>query len=191
MPVTIADVVTIHPAPFVVAKATIASLWKSAFMGDTFIRDRQVFEKFQRSVIGDFAKLCVFFWLRDQNVDAQDWDDTRRSWRSQRKSYDLEANGHALEVRSSIAETPSLSHIIANEHIIHPCNVKAKEITVQVFFPSLACDTAWICGWVRQADLETPSRRQVRRIGRRLVDFYLVPFSDVAARPMSDLVVYL
>jgi len=191
MPVTPGDVVTVHPAPFVIAKATIASLWKSAFMGDTFVRDRRVFEKFQRSVTGDLAKLCVLFWLRDQNVAAQDWDDTRRSWRSQRKSYDLEANGHALEVRSSIAEIPSLNHIIANEHIIHPCNVRVKEITVQVFFSSPACDTAWICGWVRQADLEAPSRRQIRRIGRRLVDFYLVPFSDAAARPMSDLIAYL
>jgi len=191
MPIVSADVVTIHPAPFVVAKATVASLWKSAFMGDTFVRDRQVFERFQRSVIGDLAKLCVLSWLRDQNIDAHDWDDTRSSWRSQRKSYDLEANGHSIEVRSSIAATPSLNHILTNDHIIHPCNVRVKEITVQVFFSSPACDTAWICGWVRQSDLEVPARRQVRRVGRRLVDFYLVPFNDAAARPMSDLIAYL
>jgi len=191
MAVTSADVVIVHPPPFVVAKATIASLWKSAFIRDTFVRERRVFEKFQRSVVGDLAKLCVLLWLNEQGIDAQDWDDTRTSWRSQRKSYDLQANGHMLEVRSSIAETPSLSHVLSNEHIIHPCNIRVKEVTIQVFFSSPACDTSWICGWVGQPDLETSARRQVRRIGRRLVDFYMVPFGDVAARPMNDLLQYL
>jgi len=191
MSVTTRDVITINPAPFVIAKATVASIMKGAFMRDTFVRNRQVFNKIQRSLQGDMAKSCVASWLSSQGYQVVDWDDVRTSWRSQRKSYDLQVNGHALEVRSSIAAVPRVTQVITNEHIIHPCNVRVKEVTIQTFFDSSLCSHVWICGWVRQADLEDQNRKQVRRIGGRLVDFYMVPFNDIAAEPMSNLLNYL
>jgi hypothetical protein len=191
MSVTTTDVIAINPAPFIVAKATVASIMKGAFIRDTFVRDRQVFNKIQRSLQGDMAKLCVASWLRSQGFQVIDWDDVRTSWRSQRKSYDLEVNGHALEIKSSIATVPQIIQVITNEHIIHPCNVRVKEVTIQTFFDSSLCSEVWVCGWVRQVDLENQNRKQVMRIGRRLVDFYMVPFNDIAAEPMINLLNYL
>ena len=187
MAVRVRDVITVNPPPFIVAKATVASIMKGAFIRDTFVRDRQVFNRIQRSLQGDMAKLCVAYWLRGQNLDVTDWDDVRTSWRSQRKSYDLEVNRHALEIKSSIASVPQINQVIADENIIHPCNVRVKELTVQVFFNSPECTEAWLCGWARQQDLENPARRQVRRVGRRLVDFYMIPFNDAAAEPLANL----
>lgn len=191
MPVNIGDVIIVNPPPFIVAKATIASLLKGGFIGDTFVRERRVFERVQRSIVGDMAKLCVASWLGAHGFDVNDWDDIRRSWKSQRKEYDLEVNGHAIEVRSSVAEMPQMNHVLSNEHIIHPCNVRVKELTVQVFFNSPECTEAWLCGWARQQDLEDPARRQVRRVGRRLVDFYMIPFTDAHAYPMANLLTAL
>ena len=191
MPVTVSDIISITPPPFVVAKATIASILKGGFIRDTFSRDRQVFEKIQRSVIGDMGKLSLKSWLSDNGFDVHDWDDIRRSWKSQRKEYDLQVNNHNIEVRTSIAAEPQINYVLSHENIIHPCNVRVKEITVQVFFNSLSCTEAWLCGWARQQDLENQSRIQVRLVGRRLVDFYMIPFNDSDAEPLNSLLSFL
>jgi len=177
--------------PFEITKATVASLWKSGFMGDTFVRGRAQFEKFQRSVVGDLAKLSLKKWFEQNGLQVTDWDDVRNSWRSHRKPYDLSVNGHSIEVRSSISQHRTIGETLRSESIIHPCNVRVKEITVQVFFGNPSCEEAWLCGWALRADLESRRFRSVRRVGPRLVDFFLIPFNNRAARPMSRLVSHL
>ena len=177
--------------PFEIGKAAVASLWKSGFMGDTFVRGREQFQKYQRSFIGDMAKLAVKGWLIENGADVVDWDDVRTSWRSQRKQFDLSVNGHSIEVRSSISQYASIRDTLHNESIIHPCNVSVKEITVQVFFKDFSCDEVWLFGWTLQNDLENDALRSPRRIGPRLVDFYLMPFDRREAHPIHGLIRHL
>lgn len=191
MPINARQVIRIPIQPFFVGKATIASLWKCGFMGDTFVRGRAPFEKFQRSFIGDLAKLALKFWLESRGFEVTDWDDVRTSWRSSRKQFDLEVLGHSIEVRSSIAAYQNTGEILRNEHIIHPCNVRLKEITVQVFFLNNTCHEALLSGWARADNLESDNYREVRRVGPRLVDFYMMGFDDANASSMSDLVGFL
>lgn len=185
------DVITRQIRPFFIGKAVVASLWKSGFMGDTFVRGRQQFEKYQRSLIGDLAKLAVKEWLEKNDLTVIDYDDVRTSWRSSRKPYDLQVNNHNIEVRSSIASQARLNWVLQNENIIHPCNVIAKEITTQVFFRDGNCDVAWLCGWALGTDLENDHYRQPRYVAGRLTDFYLMPFSDANAHPINDLLTHL
>lgn len=185
------QVVRVPVQPFFVAKAVIASLWKSGFMGDTFVRNRTAFEKYQRSVVGDLAKLCLKSWLETQALDVIDWDDVRPSWRSQRKKFDIQSNGHDIEVRSSISQYPNVADTLANENILHPANIRVKEVTVQVFFADSDCREAWLFGWAERDHLQDPALRSPRRVGPRLVDFYLMPFDHAHARPMRELVTYL
>jgi len=191
MVVNSADVITRQIKPFFIGKAVVASLWKSGFMGDTFVRGRQQFEKYKRSLIGDLAKLAVKEWLEENGFTVTDYDDVRTGWRSSRKPYDLQVNNHDIEVRSSIAGQPKLQWILRNENIIHPCNVRVKEVTIQAFFRDGSCDMVWLCGWALRRRLGNNRYRQVRNIGGRLTDFYLMPFSDTNARPMSSLLSYL
>lgn len=189
MSVSIRQVIHVPIQPFFIGKATMASFWKCSFIGDTFVRGRATFEKFQRSLVGDLAKLALKFWLESRGFEVTDWDDVRTSWRSSRKRFDLEVLGHSIEVRSSIAAYQNTGEILRNEHIIHPCNVRLKEITVQVFFTNNTCQEALLAGWARVDDLESDNYREPRRIGPRLVDFYLMGFDD--ANSMLDLVSFL
>lgn len=191
MPVTPNDVVIIQTNQFINARATIVSLWKSGFIGDTFVRGRSTLEKFERSFAGDVAKLCLKLWLESKGLTVIDWDDVRTSWRTQKKDFDLQVNNHNIEIRSSFAENLSISDIIQNKNIIQPCNVRTKEITVQVYFPSPVSQEVLLCGWTLKNDLENPALRSPRRVGQRLVDFYLMPFSHPGARPMADLITHL
>ncbi|RLI20333.1 hypothetical protein DRO54_06500 [Candidatus Bathyarchaeota archaeon] len=192
MVVNQSDVITRPIKPFFIGKAVVASLWKSGFMGDTFVRGRRQFEKYKSSFMGDLAKLALKEWLEEQGFEVIDYDDVRSSWRSSRKPYDLQVNNHNIEVKSSVAQRPNLQWILQNEHIIHPCNVTVKEITVQTFFKDASCEMVWLCGWALRSDLEQPRYRQPRRVpGGRLTDFYLMPFSDPNAKPMNDLLSYL
>jgi hypothetical protein len=174
MVVNITDVVTRQIKPFFIGKAVVASLWKSGFMGDTFVRGRQQFEKYKSSLIGDMAKLAVKEWLEENGFTVI-----------------LQVNNHDIEVRSSIASQSNLQWVLQNENIIHPCDVNVKQITIQAFFRDGSCDVVWLCGWALKRDLENDQYRQIRRVGGRLTDFYLMPFSDVNARPMSGLLSYL
>jgi len=191
MAVRVNNVVQRSIAPFEIAKGVIASLWKSSFMQDTFVRGREVFEKYQRSVIGDLAKLSVKNWLEEQGFGVTDWDDVRNSWRSQRKDYDLQVNNHNIEIRSSISQYVNIRDVLRNEHIIHPCNVRVKEVTIQAFFANKNCDELWIVSWALKRHLENGNLRSPRRIGPRLVDFYLMPFTHRNARPMNALLRFL
>jgi len=188
MSVNSRQVIRIPIQPFFIGKATVASFWKCGFMGDTFVRGRRTFEKFQRSFVGDLAKLACKFWLESQGFDVTDWDDERDNWRSARKQFDLQVCEISIEVRSSIAKYQSVSKILRNEHIIHPCNVNVKDVTVQVFFPDASCHEALLCGWAHAKDLESDNYRQARRVGPRLADFYMMSFDAANANPMSDLV---
>jgi len=188
MSVRVRDVIRRDISPFEISKSVTASLWKHSFVRDTFVRNRSAFEKFQRSVIGDMAKLSLKSWLEERGFEVIDWDDVRTSWRSQRKDYDLRVNDHNIEVRSSISQYDNINDVLINEHIIHPCNVKIKEITIQAFFSDSRCTELWLCGWALQNDLS--QFRQVRHVGR-LVDFFMMPFTDRNARPMRTLLTYL
>jgi len=130
-------------------------------------------------------------WLEARGLVPTDWDDVRTSWRSQRKTFDLQVNEHNIEVRSSRASRRNVAEVLAREHIIHPHGVRVKEVTVQVFFPDSACSEVWLCGWALGDDLADDALRSPRRIGTRLVDFYLMPFDNDRARPMSELVAWL
>lgn len=185
------DVIVYKNSPFDICKATAASLWKSAFIRDTFVRDRETFEKYQRSVTGDLAKLCVKRWIEENGLECIDWDDVRTSWKSQRKRFDLNVNDHDIEVRSSISSYPTIQEVLRNEHIIHPSNVRVKEITVQVFFKDSSCTEAWLCGWTLRNHLEDDNLRSPRRIGRYLVDFYFMPFDHRNARKIRDLLAFI
>lgn len=191
MSVSSQDVVVRQVRPFAVAKAVAASLWKSAFIKDTFVRDRRVFEKYQRSVIGDMAKATVKEWLEENNFSVVDWDDVRTSWRSYRKPYDLQVNAHNIEVRCSISKYPNIPSLIQNEHIIYPSNVRVKEIVIQVFFSEPSCSELWLCGWTWGKILGSPSLKQYRRVAGRNTPFYLMPFNHKDAHPMADLLQYL
>jgi len=191
MVVNITDVIIREVKPFFIGKAVVASLWKSGFMGDTFIRGRKQFEKYQRSLIGDMAKLAVKDWLEEHSFSVVDYDDVRTGWRSSRKPFDLQVNGHNIEIRSSIAGQSNLGWVLQNENIIHPCDVNVKEVTVQVFFRNKSCDTAWLCGWAIGTVLGTDQYRQPRHVGTRLTDFYLMPFSDANSSTMQNLLTYL
>lgn len=188
MAVSARQVIRVPIDPFFIAKATVASIWKCRSMQDTFIRDRTNFEKCLRSVEGDLAKQSLKKWLMDNGMEVTDWDDIRTSWRSQRKNFDLQVNGHNIEVRSSFAKGRTLQEVIREEHIIHPCNVRVKEITVQVFFPDGTCQESWLLGWAKRRELERQQFRAPRRIGTRLVDFYFLPFNHRFARPMQRLI---
>jgi len=146
MPVNARQVIHIPIQPFFVGKATIASFWKCGFMGDTFVRGRNAFEKFQRSLVGDMAKLSLKFWLESQGLNVTDWDDVRTSWRTARKQFDLEVQGHPVEVRSSIAQNNNVAEVIRQENIIQPYRVRPKEIIVQVFLSDNTCREAWLAG---------------------------------------------
>lgn len=174
-------------SPFEISKAIMAVMWKGDYLGGTFVRQRTTFERYQRSVIGDMAKLSVKSWLEENGLEVIDWDDVRTSWRSQRKQFDLQVNGHNIEVRSSISNYRTIRETIRNENIIHPCNVRAKEITIQTFFANKRCSELLICGWTRQRHLENSNLRSPVRVGPRLVDFYFMPFSHRNARPMTSL----
>jgi len=188
MPVSSRQVIRVPVQPFFIGKAVLASFWKCGFMGDTFVRGRNAFEKFQRSLVGDMGKLSLKFWLESQGLNVIDWDDVRTSWRSARKQFDLEVEGHQVEVRSSVAGNTNVAEVIREEHIIQPYRVRAKEITVQVFFPDNTCHEAWLAGWAYGTDLAVERYKEIRRIGPRLVDFYMMGFGDANARPMSELV---
>jgi hypothetical protein len=185
------DVITWQIKPFFIGKAVVASLWKSGFIGDTFVRGRKQFDKYKSSFIGDLAKLAVKEWLEENGYKTIDYDDERTGWKSSRKPYDLHVNNHSIEVRSSIARKANLNWVLQNEHIIHPCDVKVKEITIQVFFKDEGCDEVWLCGWAFKNNLENRKYRKVKKIGRRYASFYMMPFSDVNARPLNDLLNYL
>jgi len=188
MPVSSRQVIRVPVQPFFIGKAVLASLWKCGFMGDTFVRGRNEFEKFQRSLIGDMAKLSLKFWLESKGLKVIDWDDVRTSWQSSRKKFDLDVQGENVEVRSSIAKSNNVSEILRTEHIIHPCDVKPKEITVQIFFPNSACQEVWLTGWASATDLAVKKYKKIRRVGPRIVDFYMMGFNDANAMPMSELV---
>jgi hypothetical protein len=187
MPVTTRQVVVVPIPPAWLARSVFTSLLKCDFMGDTFVRNRRTIEKYERSVMGDVAKLAVKWWLESRGCSVTDWDDVRTSWRSQIKTFDLQVNGHNIEVRSSVASVGAIREVLRREHIIHPCGVRVKELNVQVFFPDATCTVAWLCGWARQADLDQPALRSPRRIGPRLVDFLLMPFGHRNASPMARL----
>ena len=191
MVVTLTDVIVREVKPFFVGKAVVASLWKSSFIGNTFVRNRTRFEKYKRSLIGDLAKLVVKDWLEENSFSVTDYDDVRTGWASSRKPYDLQVNNHNIEVRSSVASQTNQNWVLHNENIIHPCNVNVKEVTVQVFFRDGKCDMAWLFGWALKTALENNQYRQPRRVGNRLTDFYLMPFSNHNARTMNDLLAYL
>ena len=171
MPVNSRQVIRVPVQPFFIGKAVLASFWKCGFMGDTFVRGRNAFEKFQRSLVGDMAKLSLKFWFESHGLNVTDWDDVRTSWRSSRKQFDLEVEGHAIEVRSSIAQNMNVTEVIHHEHIIQPYRVRPKEITVQVFFSDNTCHEVWLAGWTYGADLASEEYKEVRRVGPRLTDF--------------------
>jgi hypothetical protein len=178
--------------PFDVAKAVGAAISKSFFVKDTFVRNRKNFEKYQRLVKGDMAKLAVKNWLEEKGFVVLDWDDTRKDdWKSQKKEYDLQVNGHNIEVRSSMPKGKSIKTLMTQEHIILPSNVKAKEVNVQVFFSDDSCTSIWIAGWAKKDDLQKNKYKKPRKVGPVLVDFYLMPFSDPNARSMQQLLSYL
>jgi len=192
MVVSIQDVIIRRIGPFIIGKAVMASFLKSMFIQDTFIRDRTRFDRYKSSYIGDLAKLAVKEWLEEQGFDVVDYDDVRTdNWRSQRKPYDLQVNNHNIEVRSSIASRPSLQWVINNEHIIHPCNVRVKEITIQAFFRDRSCSEVWLCAWTLRKYLENDRYKTIRYVGGRPVDFYMMPFNDAHAFPMRQLISYL
>lgn len=193
MSVRLRDVIVRNISPFEITKATVASLWKHSFVRDTFVRERTAFERFQRSVIGDMAKLSIKSWLEENGFRNRviDWDDVRISWRSQRKDFDLQVNGHNIEVRSSISEYDNIRGVLRNENIIHPCNVRVKEITIQAFYADSRCQELWISGWALRRDLENPTLRGPLRLGPRLVDFYRMPFSNRRAHPMDAVLRHL
>jgi len=137
------------------------------------------------------AKLLVKSWLEENDCEVIDWDDERENWRTQRKPYDLSVNEHQIEVRSSFSKHTRIRQLLAEEHIIHPCNVNVKEITVQVFWKNKRCDGAWLCGWAEREHLEDDSLVGVRRVGGRLVDFYMMPFNHPNAMTMNRLLNYL
>ena len=107
------------------------------------------------------------------------------------KNYDLQINSHNIEVRSSFSKYNNIRDVLKNENIIHPCNVKVKEVTIQAFFTDSRCRELWICGWALQQDLDNPSLRGPLRIGLRLVDFFLMPFRHRRAQTMNALLRYL
>jgi len=187
MPVNAIDVISRTVKPFEIAKAVAASFQKHFFIKDTFVRGRIPFRRYQSSVTGDMAKLLVKTWLEENGFTVIDWDDARTSWRTQRKPYDLKVNEHEIEVRSSFSKYTSVQQLLAKEHIIHPCNVRVKEITVQVFWRDKQCTEAWLSGWARKTDLEDNSLVGVRRVNGRLVDFYMMPFSHPNAMPVNQL----
>lgn len=191
MPVTVQDVIVRKVQPFAVAKAVAASLWKCAFIGDTFVRNRSVFEKYQRSIIGDIAKATVKEWLEENGFSVTDWDDERKSWRNSRKPYDLRVNQHSIEVRCSISQYSSLAQLIQREHIIHPCNVRVKEVVVQTFFADASCSELWLCAWTLGQHLGKQNLVQIRKVAGRNTRFYMMPFSDQNANRMVDLLSYL
>jgi hypothetical protein len=191
MSVRVQDVLRHNIAPFEVAKAVTASLWKHSFVRDTFVRNRTAFERYQKSVIGDMAKLSIKSWLEENGFTVIDWDDVRTSWRSQRKDFDIQVNNHKIEIRSSISQHDNIRSLLRNEHIIHPCNVRVKEITIQAFFADKRCGELWICGWVLQKHLNSQNNRQVITVGSRLVDFFMLSFNHTRARPMQSLLRYL
>ncbi|MGB3479836.1 MAG: hypothetical protein WBB67_11830 [bacterium] len=191
MAVRTRDVITRDIQPFEIAKAVGASFWKSSFVRDTFIRNRTQFEKYQRSVIGDMAKLSIKSWFREVGFEATDWDDIRNSWRSQRKTYDLLVNNHNIEIRSSISKYDAIAQVLRNESIIHPCNVNVKEITVQAFFSDERCAVLWICGWALGSNLGDPSLRGPIWRSRRPSYFYRMPFNHSHAQTMTALLRYL
>jgi hypothetical protein len=125
--------------------------------------------------------------LESNNFTVIDWDDVRKSWKTQRKPFDLQVNGRNIEIRSSFAENLTIDQIIEQKNIIQPCNVNAKEITVQAYFQSPVAQDILLCGWALRGDLESDALRSPRRVGPRLVDFYLMPFSHPNARPMEEL----
>lgn len=191
MSVKVRDVIERNIAPFEIAKATVSTIFKGPFIRDTFVRDRTTFGRSQRSIIGDMAKLSVKSWLEENGFEVTDWDDIRTSWRSQRKTYDLQINNHNIEVRSSISQYDNVSSVLANEHIIHPYNVKVKEITIQAFFANNRCAELWICGWALKKDLSNNSLKGPVSIKGRLVDFFRLPFNCRQARTMNALLRYL
>jgi hypothetical protein len=190
MPVRVRNTIVRNIAPFEIVKAVAASLWKN--LGDTFIRNRTTFEKFQRSAIGDMAKLSIKSWLEENDFRVIDWDDVRTSWRSQQKRFDLQVNNHNIEIRSSISKYATINDVLQNECIIHPFDVRVKEITIQAFFADSRCAELWICGWALQNDLSNRSLKQVRRVpGGRLADFFMMPFSHRRAQTMASLLRFL
>jgi len=149
------DIVSGSVEAFEIAKAVAASFQKHFFIKDTFVRGRDPFGRYQTSVIGDMAKLLVKGWLEENGFEKKviDWDDVRESWKSQAKPYDLCVNKHHIEVRSSISKYKDIGKLLSRENIIHPTDVKLKEITVQVFWRDKRCSEAWLCGWAKRIHL--------------------------------------
>lgn len=188
MVVVAKDVICRTSTPFIIGKATIASLWKSGFMGDTFVRNRSTFEKYQHSFVGDLAKLIVKHWLEENDLEVTDYDDVREdNWKSSRKPFDLQVKKRSLEIKSSIAKKPDIGWVLKNENIIQPSKLKAKEITVQVFFRDSMCDIAWLFGWTLEKHLTQKNYKTIRYVGKRPVDFFLMPFDDPNVYPMMKL----
>jgi hypothetical protein len=192
MVVTRSDIVTRTAGPLQIAKATYASFEKSSFMGDTFVRDRNAFKKFGNSIVGDIAKLAVKEWLEAEGLVVKDWDDERTdNWRSQKKLYDLQVKNHNIEVRSSVSKDGTIRNTLRNEHIISPADVRTKEVNVQVFFDNRAGRKIWIFGWAKGSQLRKKKYLGVRRVGPRLADFYMMPFTDPQAFPPKKLITFL
>lgn len=195
MPVTLTDVITVHPRLTDIVRAAIVSQLKMPSIGDTFLQRNSEFVRYRSSMIGDIAKLSVKAWLERYGFTVTDWDDVRTSWRSSRKLFDLRVNGCAIEIASSIehlgniSRRRALSQIITEKHIIQPVRQTRKDIVLQAYFISDDNPSVHIMGWVTWDNLT--SYQTIRYIAGRPRDFWLVPFGETVVRTPTDLITVL
>ncbi len=167
-----------------VVNASIFTRRKLQHVSDTFLqRDQQT--RYRNLLCGDISRLVTKRYLEGIGLSVTDWDDVRTdNFRGTRKRFDLMVNDKTIEVASSVMKQPSLSWVLENENIIQPIRVHQKDIVIQVFYSADPLKLN-LFGWTESNLLANNTYKAIRNVGGYLRDFWLMPFTDPNAFPMS------